>query len=189
MALCVATGLAWHSHCAKQGAVIYIAGGGHGGFARRTRAWAPGHGVDLTEFLSSKKHPVMSAFRHLHRRASLDSFATSAKGYNVTPTHRHRYRGQKHGRRREQHSDMARFVEHIDAPLRIPATFASCSFITAAKASPGQARGRQILRGCPGSRKYMVEKWTTTHMIRLTNKKRRTGKYHLRRPSRSSRSA
>ena len=40
ISLCIATGRDWHGHKVKQAPVIYIAGEGHNGFARRVKAWA-----------------------------------------------------------------------------------------------------------------------------------------------------
>ena len=47
MALCVATGQAFHDKFVKQGTVFYIAGEGHNGFARRAAAWKKNKGVSL----------------------------------------------------------------------------------------------------------------------------------------------
>ena len=45
MGLCIATGKDFHGHAVKQGAVFYIAGEGHGGFARRVAAWKKHHNI------------------------------------------------------------------------------------------------------------------------------------------------
>jgi phage/plasmid primase-like uncharacterized protein/KaiC/GvpD/RAD55 family RecA-like ATPase len=47
MALCIATGKDFHDHHVKQGAVFYIAGEGHNGFARRAAAWSKENGISL----------------------------------------------------------------------------------------------------------------------------------------------
>jgi len=47
MALCVATGRDFHGMEVKQGSVFYIAGEGHNGLGRRTKAWARHHEVTL----------------------------------------------------------------------------------------------------------------------------------------------
>jgi len=47
MALSIATGNAFHEHDVKQGAVFYIAGEGHNGFARRAAAWSKERGISL----------------------------------------------------------------------------------------------------------------------------------------------
>ena len=44
MALCIATGLPYHGRSVKQGGIVYIAGEGHGGLARRVKAWCIEHG-------------------------------------------------------------------------------------------------------------------------------------------------
>lgn len=49
IACCVATGRSWHGHEVKKsgGAVFYIAGEGHSGFARRFKAWEMGTGQSI----------------------------------------------------------------------------------------------------------------------------------------------
>lgn len=47
MAFHVAAGKDWHGYAVQQGTVIYIAGEGHGGLARRFAAWQQHHGIDL----------------------------------------------------------------------------------------------------------------------------------------------
>ena len=49
VACCVATGTAFHAHEAEHGAVIYVAGEGHNGLARRFRAWRIARGVSLDD--------------------------------------------------------------------------------------------------------------------------------------------
>ena len=47
MALCVATGRAFHENYVAQGTVFYISGEGHNGFARRAAAWCQENNVDI----------------------------------------------------------------------------------------------------------------------------------------------
>lgn len=47
MALCVATGTAFHGMEVQPGSVFYIAGEGHNGLGRRTKAWAKHHDTTL----------------------------------------------------------------------------------------------------------------------------------------------
>jgi len=49
MAACIATGTEHHGRAVKQGPVIYIAGEGHNGLARRLSAWTIHNERDLTE--------------------------------------------------------------------------------------------------------------------------------------------
>ena len=49
MALSIAAGKDWHGKDVEQGLVLYIAGEGHAGFARRIAAWSQTHDVDLTD--------------------------------------------------------------------------------------------------------------------------------------------
>lgn len=47
IACCVATGTPWHGNDVASGPVIYIAGEGHNGLARRFKAWELGNGASL----------------------------------------------------------------------------------------------------------------------------------------------
>lgn len=44
-----AAGIPWHNHDVKQGPVIYVAGEGHGGFARRLKAWELHHEHEISD--------------------------------------------------------------------------------------------------------------------------------------------
>lgn len=176
LALCVATGTDWHGAKVKQGAVIYIAGEGHAGFARRARAWALHHGVSLSgvPFFKSQRacqlfdiasaHEVADAVRDVVEQAGgivpsmivVDTVARNMGGdENSTP-------------------DMARFVEHLDALLRIPYGANVLLVHHSGKASPGQARGSTVLRGAL-DQEYMVEMDDSSKMIVLSNKKMKDG--------------
>lgn len=48
MSACVATGKDWYGHPVKQGAVIYIAGEGQNGIAKRLQAWSIKNSTDLS---------------------------------------------------------------------------------------------------------------------------------------------
>lgn len=50
MAFCVASGTPHHGRDVKTGPVIYIAGEGHNGLARRRKAWENRHQINLKEF-------------------------------------------------------------------------------------------------------------------------------------------
>ena len=49
LAACVASGVAFHDHPVRQGAVVYIAGEGHNGLRRRLSAWEKHREVSLNE--------------------------------------------------------------------------------------------------------------------------------------------
>ena len=49
IACCVATGTSFHGHAVQHGAVFIIAGEGHNGLARRSRAWSQHNGVPLED--------------------------------------------------------------------------------------------------------------------------------------------
>lgn len=62
MALSVATGNKFHDHEVKQGAVFYIAGEGHSGFARRAAAWSKDRQTSLkgVPFFKSSRAIIMT---------------------------------------------------------------------------------------------------------------------------------
>ena len=62
MAMCIAAGKAWHGKEVEQGLVLYIAGEGHAGFARRVAAWSKANDVSLSEvpFYKSNSAVIMN---------------------------------------------------------------------------------------------------------------------------------
>jgi len=48
LAACIASGVEWHGRRIRQGPVVYVMGEGHGGFARRAKAWEVHHSMSLT---------------------------------------------------------------------------------------------------------------------------------------------
>ncbi len=62
MALSIATGNKFHDHDVKQGAVFYIAGEGHNGFARRAAAWSKDRQTSLkgVPFFKSSRAIIMT---------------------------------------------------------------------------------------------------------------------------------
>lgn len=175
LGLCVATGTPWHGQQVKKGAVIYIAGEGHAGFARRARAWSLHKGVDLkgAPFFKSQRscqlfditsaHEVADAVREICERENVhpsliivDTVARNMGGdENSTP-------------------DMARFVEHLDALLRTPYKAHVLLVHHSGKSSPGQARGSTVLRGAL-DQEYMIDMDDATKMVSLINKKMKDG--------------
>ena len=51
LSCCIASGMPFHGHLVKPGVVIYIAGEGHNGIARRLHAWAQHNDTALPELL------------------------------------------------------------------------------------------------------------------------------------------
>lgn len=49
MLLCVASGHSYHGHEVKQRPVFYICGEGHGGIAKRVKAWSIENGIEVSE--------------------------------------------------------------------------------------------------------------------------------------------
>lgn len=181
MALCVATGKDWHGQQVKQGAVIYIAGEGHSGFARRARAWSIANEVDLkgVPFFKSRRSCQLFDVASAHEVADAVRDICTEQGVHptliVVDTVARNMGGDENST-----PDMARFVEHIDALLRIPYKSNVLLVHHSGKASPGQARGSTVLRGAL-DQEYMVDMDDSTKMITLANKKMKDGEVPLER--------
>jgi AAA domain-containing protein/primase-like protein/bifunctional DNA primase/polymerase-like protein len=50
IALHIVTGKPWNKNLVKKGTVIYVAGEGHGGYAKRLKAWTQKHDKDLSKY-------------------------------------------------------------------------------------------------------------------------------------------
>jgi len=181
MALCVATGKDWHGCKTKQGAVIYIAGEGHSGFARRARAWAIHNNTDLAgvNFYKSQRSCQLFDIASAHEVADSVRDIVESTGQQpsliVVDTVARNMGGDENST-----PDMARFVEHLDALLRSPYKAHVLLVHHSGKASPGQARGSTVLRGAL-DQEYMVDMDDSTKMITLTNKKMKDGEIPLER--------
>lgn len=175
MACCVATGTPWHGHEVKKGLVIYIAGEGHNGLAKRFKAWSIDRQVSLAGAPLFKSHraaqlydmsvavDVAAAVQEVSEQVGepprliiIDTVARNMGGDENST------------------QDMNQFIEHIDALLRHPYKAAVLLIHHSGKASPGQARGSTALRGALDA-EFQVEMDDTTKMIQMRNRKMKDG--------------
>lgn len=118
MALAVATGRPWQGHPVKQGPVVYVAGEGHNGLARRIGAWFQHHDIKMDgvpfaltpsavaltdeDTVKNLVEVIRNAFPG--RRPAMVVIDTLAKNFGA---------GDENST-----SDMNRFVDHVDRMIR-----------------------------------------------------------------------
>lgn len=175
MACCVATGTAWHGHKVDPGLVIYIAGEGHNGLARRFKAWEKESCISLKDAPLYKSHRSTQLYdmqAALEVAEAVNAIA-EAEGKPVRMIIADTV-ARNMGGDENSTQDMNLFIEHIDALLRHPHKAAIVLVHHSGKASPGQARGSTALRGALDA-EYMVEMNPTSRMILFSNKKMKDG--------------
>lgn len=175
LACCIATGKPWHGHAVDQGLVVYIAGEGHNGLARRFKAWELAHGVSLKNAPLYKSHrsaqlyDMQSALEVAEAvNAIADAEGKPVKMVVIDTVARNM------GGDENSTQDMNQFIEHIDALLRHPHKAAILLVHHSGKASPGQARGSTALRGALDA-EYQIEMDGTSKLIKMENRKMKDG--------------
>lgn len=78
LALCIATGTPWHGLAVQRGPVVYIAGEGHSGLARRRAAWEIENGITIDAsspiFVSDMETGLTDMKEKAHLLDTLDAF-------------------------------------------------------------------------------------------------------------------
>lgn len=149
MALHVAAGLPWCDHpVARQGPVIYVAGEGHGGFARRIAAWEAVHGpigeldmyfttrpADLYTRESAKAltEQIRALADELERPPAFIVIDTLARNFGP---------GDENST-----ADMNQFMLHVDLALRVPFEAVVLIVHHTGHSHKERARGSMALRG------------------------------------------
>lgn len=169
IALCVATGAAFHGRGVKGGPVFLIAGEGHNGLARRFAAWAIARGVSLNDALLFKSNraaqfldaanarivaEAVEALAGLHGKPALIIIDTLARNFGA---------GDENST-----SDMGSFITAVDD---LKARFPGCAVLIvhhSGHADKSRARGAMALKGALDC-EYRVEK--DADAIRLINTK------------------
>ena len=175
MACCIATGTPWHGHEVKRGTVIYIAGEGHNGLARRFKAWSLAHGVSLAGAPLYKSHRAAQLYDMKSAMEVAEAVNAISEAEGVAPamviidTVARNMGGDENSTQ-----DMNQFIEHIDSLIRHPHKAAILLVHHSGKASPGQARGSTALRGALDA-EYQVEMDQSSKMVTLTNRKMKDG--------------
>ncbi len=158
MAFHVAAGKDWHGHKVKQGSVIYIAGEGHGGLARRFAAWQNHHEIDLSElpFYVSQQAAQFydeNSANDVVRAVEAISRNTEAPALIVIDTLARNFGGGDEN----SNTDMGVFLAHVDGLLR--ARFGATVAIVhhSGHSHKERARGATALKGGMDF-EYRVEK-------------------------------
>lgn len=175
IACCVATGTPWHGHKVKKGMVIYIAGEGHNGLARRFKAWELVNGISLEGAPIYKSHRAAQFYDQANALQVAEAVKAISAAENAIPaliiidTVARNMGGDENSTQ-----DMNQFIEHLDSLLRHPYKSAVLCVHHSGKASPGQARGSTALRGALDA-EYQVDMDQTSRMISLANRKMKDG--------------
>lgn len=175
IACCVATGTPWHGHEVEKGLVVYIAGEGHNGLARRFKAWEIANGVSLkgAPIYKSQRASQLYDLAAAMDVAEAVNAVADAEGQPVRMVIIDTV-ARNMGGDENSTQDMNQFIEHIDALLRHPHKAAVVLVHHSSKASPGQARGSTALRGALDA-EYQVEMDGASKMIKLENRKMKDG--------------
>lgn len=148
MALHVASGRPWHGNAVKHGPVIYVAGEGHGGFARRLAAWQSRHNIPLDDLpVYFSEHAA-----HFYDRESAVQVADAINAVTarvgkpamivIDTLARNFGAGDENST-----ADMNIFIDHVDRLLR---AVYGCTVIIVhhtGHANKERARGSMALRG------------------------------------------
>ena len=145
MALCSSLGIPWHTHKTEQTPIIYLAGEGQRGIARRVQAWEHYYGHNLLDaqmfvsdrgvrFLDEKDH--QNLIDHIHQVA--DEFGDIGCLY-VDTLARNFGAGNENST-----EDMNKFIERVD---HLKSEFSCCIALIhhTGHSSSGRARGSSVL--------------------------------------------
>ncbi|MNZ12504.1 hypothetical protein D3C78_293820 [compost metagenome] len=169
MSCCIATGLPFHGHDVRPGAVFYIAGEGHNGLARRLRAWSQHNDTEMPALLFVSEAPtdlasasnaakVAEAVHQLAERAGespvlivIDTMARNFGGDENSAT------------------DVGQFIRNADALRR---HWKATVLIVHHSGKNGErgARGSSALKGAADA-EYEVSRSEDDQLIRLTPRK------------------
>lgn len=145
----VATGRPWLGQKTQEGPVIYIAGEGHGGFARRVAAWAEHHGVKIDD---SVPFFFSQTAARLHDEELVDEVTTSidliSETYGqpalivIDTLARNMGAGDENAT-----ADINVFVEHVDRLLRAKYSASVVIVHHTGHQNKQRARGAMALKG------------------------------------------
>ena len=159
MALCVASGSDFHNHKVKKGAVFYIAGEGHNGFARRAAAWSKERNITLKglPFFKSNNAVVLTEEDAVERLLStidtmVDKFGSPE--LIVFDTLNRSMGGDENSTK-----DMSMFIQAIDrVKNEYECTVLAVHHTGHSQNAKDRARGSSALLGAVDA-EFKVEKW------------------------------
>jgi KaiC/GvpD/RAD55 family RecA-like ATPase len=169
LAACVASGADFHGKATKQGPVVYLAGEGHNGIARRVKAWEIAREADLSNkplFFSKQPARFLDAAHAEIVATAVDEIARKhgAPALIVVDTLARSFDGGDENATK----DMSSFIAALD---RLRARYAGCTILIVHHSGHGdksRARGAMALKGALDT-EYRVDKRGAA--IQVTNTK------------------
>lgn len=169
MSCCIATGLPFHAHDVKPGAVFYIAGEGHNGLARRLRAWAQHNDTEMPALLFVSEAPtdLASASNAAEVAEAVHQLADTtgeSPVLIVIDTMARNFGGDENSA-----TDVGHFIRNADALRR---RWKATVLIVHHSGKNGErgARGSSALKGAADA-EYEVSRSDEDKLIRLTPRK------------------
>lgn len=169
MSCCIASGIDFHGHRIKQGAVFYIAGEGHNGLARRLSAWSLHNGVERPTqmFISDAPTDLSSALNAAIVGDAIQQLADAAgikPALIVIDTMARNFGGDENSA-----TDVGQFIRHADT-LRRRWKATVLIIHHSGKVGDKGARGSSALKGAVDA-EYEVNRGAEDKVIRLTPRK------------------
>lgn len=169
MSCCIATGLPFHGHDVKPGAVFYIAGEGHNGLARRLRAWAQHNDTEMPVLLFVSEAPTdLASASNAAKVAEAVHQLADTTGESpvliVIDTMARNFGGDENSA-----TDVGQFIRNADALRR---RWKATVVIVHHSGKNGErgARGSSALKGAADA-EYEVSRNDEDKLIRLTPRK------------------
>ncbi|WP_278401751.1 AAA family ATPase [Stutzerimonas kunmingensis] len=169
MSCCIATGLPFHRHDVKPGAVFYIAGEGHNGLARRLRAWAQHNDAEMPALLFVSEAPTdLASASNAEKVAEAVHHLADTTGERpvliVIDTMARNFGGDENSA-----TDVGQFIRNADALRR---HWSATVVIVHHSGKNGErgARGSSALKGAADA-EYEVSRNDEDKLIRLTPRK------------------
>lgn len=174
LAFHVAAGRDWHGAEVRQGSVVYVAGEGHNGLARRYAAWSRHTGVsidDLPFFTSNRATDFYNAETAQTVAAAVDQVAArhGAPALIVIDTLAKNFTGDENSA-----ADIGAFISNIDQLLRQPYGATVIVVHHTGHGAKDRGRGSAAMKGGVDF-EYMVEKAESGLRTRLKNTRMKDG--------------
>lgn len=169
LSCCIASGMPFHGHLVKPGVVIYIAGEGHNGIARRLHAWAQHNDTALPELLFVSEAPTdLSNATNAAKVAEAVKQIAEATGESpvliVIDTMARNFGGDENSA-----TDVGQFIRNVDALRR---HWKATVLIVHHSGKDGErgARGSSALKGAADA-EYEVSRSDEDKQVRLIPRK------------------
>lgn len=174
----VAAGKCWHGREVQQGPVIYLAGEGHNGLARRLAAWSSHHSIkfdDLPLYISETAASLCDPNSVMDVVLAVKSIAVkfgSPAMIIIDTLARNFGPGDENST-----TDMSRFIDHVDSALRHEFGATVCLVHHSGHSHKERARGSAALKAGLDF-EYRVEKLKGSFTVSLTNTKMKNAPEH-----------